>query len=170
MIVAALVLLSVGAAAGAATSRFSDVDDDYWATEAIEWAADNQIVSGKNDGTFDPTGTVTRAQLAAILYRYWQRFGENPVGAMSFAEYDGLVKAVAAAVEVPSHSHQQQASGNRSCWLVSSIRGEGAFPFTTDGAATSSSVFGESSHVHTVPVDPFFGKGLVDVLEVACDG
>ena len=64
------VLLTVFAAGGAlASAKFNDVGD-YWATEAIKWAAEKGVVEGYPDGTFRPTNYVTEAEFAAILARY----------------------------------------------------------------------------------------------------
>jgi len=52
-----------------AAIKFSDVGN-YWATEAIYWAAEKGIVEGYPDGTFKPTRNVTEAEFAAILARY----------------------------------------------------------------------------------------------------
>lgn len=41
-----------------------------YAAHAVNWAAANGIIAGRNDGSFDPTGNATRAQVAVILYRY----------------------------------------------------------------------------------------------------
>ena len=50
---------------------FEDVADDQWYTDAVEWAATNKIVNGVGDGTnFAPSDTITREQIATILYRY----------------------------------------------------------------------------------------------------
>ena len=49
--------------------KFSDVGN-YWATEAIYWAAEKGIVEGYPDWTFKPTRNVTEAEFAAILARY----------------------------------------------------------------------------------------------------
>ena len=50
---------------------FADVKDDQWYTDAVEWAATNKIVNGVGDGTnFAPSDTITREQIATILYRY----------------------------------------------------------------------------------------------------
>ena len=38
-------------------------------TNAVIWAAQNEIVKGYPDGTFRPDTNITREQLAAILYR-----------------------------------------------------------------------------------------------------
>ena len=51
-------------------SRFSDVGSDDWFCKSVNWAAQNGIVNGIGDRIFDPYGTVTREQFAAILFRY----------------------------------------------------------------------------------------------------
>ena len=56
---------------------FTDVPDGQWYTDAIAWAAANGIVNGVGDGKFNPNGSITREQLAAILYRYEQRKGDD---------------------------------------------------------------------------------------------
>lgn len=52
------------------TDAFSDVPRDAWYTDAVIWANQNGIVSGYNNGTFGGNGTLTREQLASMLYRY----------------------------------------------------------------------------------------------------
>ena len=49
---------------------FDDVAEGEWYTEAVAWAAHNEVVNGVGEGKFDPNGLVTREQLATILYRY----------------------------------------------------------------------------------------------------
>lgn len=41
-----------------------------WALEAVEWAAGAGIVTGKPGNVFDPKGKATRAEVAAIIYRF----------------------------------------------------------------------------------------------------
>ena len=41
-----------------------------WYRDAVAWAYENSIVNGKNETEFDPLGSITREQMAAILYRY----------------------------------------------------------------------------------------------------
>lgn len=50
--------------------EFTDVDPDMYYADAIAWAAKNEIVLGNGDGTFGPEDSLTREQMAAILYRY----------------------------------------------------------------------------------------------------
>ena len=45
-----------------------------WARNAMYWAVYQTILSGTSPTTLDPGGTVTRAQLAAIMVRYTDRF------------------------------------------------------------------------------------------------
>ena len=49
---------------------FSDVADNEWYTNAVIWAAQNEIVAGIGDGKFDPDGDATREQVATILHEY----------------------------------------------------------------------------------------------------
>ena len=49
---------------------FTDVENGAWYQAAVDWAAANGIVNGTSETTFDPNGTLTREQMAAILYRY----------------------------------------------------------------------------------------------------
>lgn len=51
-------------------SRFDDVADGQWYTDAVRWASANGIVLGYGDGRFGPDDSITREQLAAILARY----------------------------------------------------------------------------------------------------
>ncbi len=49
---------------------FSDVLAGKWYSDAINWAAANEIVGGYGDGTFRPERDLTREEAATILYRY----------------------------------------------------------------------------------------------------
>ena len=53
----------------AAEPTFADVRGT-WCSEAVGWAAANGIVAGYNKNVFAPNATITREQMAAILYRY----------------------------------------------------------------------------------------------------
>ena len=55
-------------AAGGAAS-FTDVSADSYYASAVSWAVENGITTGVGGGKFDPTGTCTRAQIAAFLAR-----------------------------------------------------------------------------------------------------
>lgn len=48
-------------------NTFSDVDFTMWAAKDIEKAVNAGILSGMGDGSFNPTGNLTRAQAAVIM-------------------------------------------------------------------------------------------------------
>ena len=52
------------------TDSFTDVPADEWYSDAVSWAAQEGIVNGYGNGKFGPQDSITRQQLAAILYRY----------------------------------------------------------------------------------------------------
>ena len=62
-------------------AAFSDVANGKWYSEAIKWAAANNIVNGYGNGLFGPDDIITREQLATILYRYEQYKGGGFTGA-----------------------------------------------------------------------------------------
>lgn len=65
-------------AAPARNAVFTDVDQAAWYSNAADWAAASGIVNGTGTG-FDPDGSISREQLAAMLYRYAKLSGANPV-------------------------------------------------------------------------------------------
>ena len=52
------------------TSRFTDVPANKWYTAAVEWAADQGIVSGFGHELFGPNDLITREQMAVMLNNY----------------------------------------------------------------------------------------------------
>ena len=77
---------------------FDDVPRGQWYTNAILWAKLTRIVNGTSATTFDPSGQITREQLAAILYRYTAKYAPDATGnAASLAAYPdaGSVSAYA---------------------------------------------------------------------------
>ncbi len=51
------------------TAGFSDVPAGAWYADAIAYCQQHGIMSGASATTFEPEGTLTRAMLAAVLYR-----------------------------------------------------------------------------------------------------
>ena len=76
-------------------SAFTDVADGTWYTDAVAWAAANEIMGGYGNGLFGPNDPITREQFAATLYRYAQYKGydvsisEN-TNIQSFADFDAI--------------------------------------------------------------------------------
>ncbi|MBR5446813.1 MAG: S-layer homology domain-containing protein, partial [Clostridia bacterium] len=86
---------------------FTDVEAGSWYEEHVTWAHENGIVQGKSEGIFDPNGTVSRSELATLMYRLAEHLGlstEYTDTTASFAdgatladwERDGLAFAVSA--------------------------------------------------------------------------
>ena len=73
------------------SGSFKDVAAGRYYTEAVEWAAANNIVKGFTDGTFKPDKPVTREQLAAFLLRFAQYNGVRIAEAGSQLSADALV-------------------------------------------------------------------------------
>lgn len=48
--------------------KFKDVKDDAWYAKFVDYVSDKGYMSGYPDGTFKPSNTLTRAEMAAILY------------------------------------------------------------------------------------------------------
>ena len=63
---------------------FKDVSDNMWYTDAIRWAASNGIVTGYDSDSFGTNNSVTREQLATILYRNAQSKGKGFTGTWYF--------------------------------------------------------------------------------------
>ena len=109
-------------------SRFRDVPAGQWYTAAVEWAAENGIVSGTGADRFDPDAPLTREQLAVILYNYLNSKGyQIPPG------------------EVPSFADE----GEISPWALEAVRalrglgmvaGKGGNVFDPKGTATRAEI------------------------------
>ena len=56
--------------ATSATTAFQDVAENAWYSYAVNWAVNSDLIAGYGDGRFGVQDTVTREQLAAILWRY----------------------------------------------------------------------------------------------------
>lgn len=68
-------------------SYFTDVADNAWYADAVNWAASEGIVAGVSESTFAPDTAVTREQLALILFNYVNR-PETPSAELTFSDAD----------------------------------------------------------------------------------
>ena len=82
-----------------ASAAFIDVGE----SDAAVWAAETGVVSGNGQGMFLPTQTVTREQVAVMLYNYARFLGveapESGPSAAELADYDGIAAWARPAVE-----------------------------------------------------------------------
>lgn len=52
-------------------NTFSDSNKiNSWAIDAMNWAIQTGLISGMGDGTVNPQGQATRAQVATIIQRF----------------------------------------------------------------------------------------------------
>jgi hypothetical protein len=70
--------------AGFSTSDYSDIKtfSDYdevssWSYDAMSWAVGSGLINGRPDNTLDPEGKIIRAEAAAILQRFYEKFNNN---------------------------------------------------------------------------------------------
>lgn len=56
-------------------SSFSDVPANAYYAKAVAWANSNNVVNGVGNNRFNPDGTITREQMATILFRYTRENG-----------------------------------------------------------------------------------------------
>lgn len=73
------------ATATAAGTAFADVAATHWATSEIQKAQAAGIMNGLSDTAFVPEGSITRAQMATIAYRWLQKQQTNAVTASTSA-------------------------------------------------------------------------------------
>ncbi len=71
MVVVAIAAAAVLLLSGVALAQtFPDVDASNVHSDAIEWAAENGIVQGYENGNFGPFDNITRGQAASMFMRY----------------------------------------------------------------------------------------------------
>lgn len=64
-------------------AAFDDVGGDKFYSEAVAWAADNNVANGYRAGIFSPDDNVTREQLVTMLYRYAKSGGWDVTASQS---------------------------------------------------------------------------------------
>lgn len=65
----AVILANAYKLTGKSAVEFKDVKPGFWAYEQIQALAANNVTTGREDGTFAPGESVTRAQYSSFLYR-----------------------------------------------------------------------------------------------------
>lgn len=67
------------------TKKFSDVGNSEWYSAAVSWASMNNIVGGYPDGSFRPNKSISRQDMAVMMFAY--------------AKYKGMDTATSASVD-----------------------------------------------------------------------
>lgn len=76
----AAVLYRMAGSPKAPKGTFADVESSMYYADAVAWAAENGIVTGLDATTYAPAHSITREQLAAMLYRMAQYNGQASAG------------------------------------------------------------------------------------------
>ena len=72
-------------------SSYADVAEGVYYADAVAWADANGAITGYEDATFAPARTITREEMAVVLYRYAQRKGyDTTTGGMAIRGVRGL--------------------------------------------------------------------------------
>ncbi len=80
-------------------SRFPDVPQGTFYTDAVIWCSQNGILAGYENGNFGPADHITREQMATILYRFVKQAGADVSGQQSLNEFPDARKVSAFAKE-----------------------------------------------------------------------
>ena len=114
-----------GSPAVSGGASFADVTAGQWYSDGVAWASANGIVTGYSNGSFGPDDTITREQMAAILYRY--------------ARYKGYALSAQAALDGYADAAQVSAyAADAMKWAVGSglITGTSGTTLSPAGSAT----------------------------------
>ena len=114
------------------TNPFNDVLENEWYSDAVKWASDCDLVNGMEEGRFCPQGSITREQMAAILYRY--------------AKYQG--KSISGTGDLSAYPDGKEVSGwaeDAMCWavekgIIGGLQTEKAIILMPQGNATRAQV------------------------------
>ena len=70
------------------TKKLPDVEKGIWYADAVLWASDLGIVTGySNTGKFGPADSITREQMAVMMYRYAIRRGYDVSKKADFGKF-----------------------------------------------------------------------------------
>ena len=81
--------------------KFTDVPSGAWYAPYVNWAAANNIVSGTSATTFDPNATISRQDMAVMLYNYTQQYGVqlNQTAVTAFTDESSIAAYALPAVQ-----------------------------------------------------------------------
>lgn len=71
MLIMMLILSTIGTVAEASSTSFADVSPNHWAKKEIDFLTGKEIITGYGDGTFRINNSITRAEAATMLMRYF---------------------------------------------------------------------------------------------------
>ena len=75
-------------------SAFGDVGSGAWYANAVIWASANSVITGYDNGNYGPNDSITREQMALMLYRYAALKGyettQSGAGLTGFADAESV--------------------------------------------------------------------------------
>ena len=85
---------------GNVSETFTDCKDTAYYANAVLWAFQNEIVTGRGETTFEPISNLTRQEMAVILYNYMKYKGADEVTEpeLSYSDADKVASWATAAV------------------------------------------------------------------------
>lgn len=86
---------------GKVSEVFADCKDGSYYADAVLWASQNKIVSGRGESAFAPLATMTRQEMAVILYNYsvFKGAAEVTEPELTYADAESVASWAAAAVD-----------------------------------------------------------------------
>lgn len=136
----ATVLYRMAGSPKAPKSTFADVESSMYYADAVAWAAENGIVTGLDATTYAPAHSITREQLAAMLYRMAQHNGQASAGSADVLNGFADRNAV--------HDWAKDAM----CWAIENgiITGKGNAVLDPTGTATRAEVAAMLTRFHNL--------------------
>lgn len=113
-----------------ADSGFSDVASGAYYAPYVAWAAENNIVNGMGNGTFEPDTVLDREQMCTIFVRYLQEYLNYDTSA-----YEGTVTTFADADQISSWA-AESVSIAQAMGLVQGIESDGVIYFSPKESVT----------------------------------
>lgn len=142
--------------ASISSNPFSDVISGTYYYDAVQWAVENGVTSGYDDGTFRPDATCTRAQIVTFLWR--ANGSPEPVTTVNpFLDVNAdayCYKAILWAIEqgITTGTTSTTFSPNNSCTRAQAM----TFLYRADGSPTSSG----SSGFSDVASNAYYGNAV----------
>lgn len=86
---------------GNVSETFTDCKDTAYYANAVLWAFQNEIVTGRGETTFEPLSNLTRQEMAVILYNYsvFKGAAEVTEPELTYADAEAVASWAAAAVD-----------------------------------------------------------------------
>ena len=136
--VASCLSLAVSASAANTVARkatdFRDFDKSAWYAEAVSAAVDNGLLYGKSSTIIDPSGDMTRAEMAAIINRSFGCYKTADISQYSdVSKSKWYYKDVALAVQMGTYNGRSASSMAPGCANLASGGYDGRCPCTGTG-------------------------------------